>query len=173
MPPVEEKTTQIAAIFDVAFVPLGKIGGRLEVALTPLHALYVEPSYIVRHIPSIDRSFSATEIDVGWHLFPKSRGLRGFYFGPRAIFAAASVEEAKAYGWGFGADVGYQWVIDGGPALNLGAGLGYYHIAAQARPEAFPIFSLLESTYRDAISRATISASGLMPLGMAGLGFAY
>lgn len=171
--PRAEETTRIAAILDVGLVPLGKIGGRLELALTPLHALYVEPSYIVRYIPSLERSISATEIDLGWHLFPQERGLRGFYFGPRAIFAAAGVEEARAAAWGFGADAGYQWVISGGPTLNVGVGIAYYHVVAQARPESIDIFWLLDPLYQRAISNATIHASGLMPLGMAGMGLAY
>ncbi len=168
-----EPMTHVSALIDVAFIPLGKIGGRFEIAVTELHALYVEPSYIVRHIPEVDRSVSATEIDVGWHLFPKGQGLRGFHFGPRAIFAAASVEEARATAWGFGADIGYQWVIAGGPTLNLGVGIAYYHATARPRPEAIEVFTLLEPKFQKAISNAAIHAHGLMPLGMAGMGFSY
>lgn len=168
-----EPMTHVSALIDVALIPLGKIGGRFEVAVTEMHALYVEPSYIVRHIPELDRSISATEIDVGWHLFPKGQGLRGFHFGPRAIFAATSVEEARATAWGFGADIGYQWVIAGGPTLNLGVGIAYYHVTARARPEAISIFSLLEPKFQKAISNATIHAHGLMPLGMAGMGYSF
>jgi len=168
-----EPMTHASALIDVAFIPLGKIGGRFEVAVTGMHALYVEPSYIVRHIPQLDRSISAMEVDVGWHLFPKGRGLRGFHFGPRAVFAATSVEEARARAWAFGADVGYQWVIAGGPTLNLGVGIAYYHVTARARPEAISIFPLLEPKFQKAISNASIHAHGLMPLGMAGMGFSY
>lgn len=171
--PRREEVKRFAAVFDVGLVPLGKIGGRFELAVTPLHAIYVEPSYIVRHIPDLNRSLSATEIDIGWHLFPQERGVDGFYFGPRAIFAATDVEEAKARAWGFGADVGYQWVIAGGPTLNIGAGIAYFHVVAQARPESIEIFRLLDPLYQQAISNATIHASGLMPLGMAGMGLAY
>lgn len=171
--PKAERVTHVAAIFDAALVPLGKIGGRFEVAFTPMHALYIEPSYIVRRIPGIERSISATEVDIGWHVFPQARGLCGFYLGPRALFAATSVEEATATAWGIGADFGYQWVLDGGPAFNLGIGIAYYHATAHPRPEAVPIFSLLQPAYQQAISQAAIHAWGVMPLGMAGMGFAY
>lgn len=171
--PKPQPMKRVAAVVDLGFIPFGKIGGRLEVALTPMHALYVEPSYIVRHIPSLDRSVSATEVDIGWHLFPKAQGIDGFYVGARGIFAAAAVEEAHAQAWGVGADLGYQWVLSFGPTFNLGAGIGYYHVTAQARPAAISVFWLLDPTYRDTISSATIHASGLMPLGMAGMGLAY
>lgn len=171
--PEAKPTTQFSAIFDIALVPLGKIGGRLELALSPLHAVYIEPSYIVRYIPDLERSISATEIDLGWHIFPRNQGLRGFYFGPRVVFAATSAPEAKAQAWGFGGDIGYQWVFRGGPAINIGAGIAYFHVTAQARPDAISIWQFLEPTYQRAITNATIHASGLMPLGMAGLGFAY
>lgn len=171
--PETQSIKRIAAVVDLGFIPLGKIGGRLEVALTPMHALYIEPSYIVRYIPSLERSVSATEIDIGWHLFPQARGIDGFYLGARGIFAAASVEEATAQAWGVGADLGYQWVLSGGPTFNLGAGIGYYHVTAHARPAAISVFWLLDPTYQDTISSATIHASGLMPLGMAGMGLAY
>lgn len=171
--PQPEPTTHATVLLDVGLIPLGKIGGRLEVAVTEMHALYVEPSYIVRHIPELERSISATEIDLGWHLFPQARGLRGFYFGPRAIFAATAVDEARATAWGFGGDIGYQWVIVGGPTLNLGLGIAYYHVTATARPEAVKVFSLLDPMLQTAIRNATIHAHGLMPLGMAGMGFSY
>lgn len=168
-----EPMTHATLLIDVALIPLGKIGGRLEAAVTEMHALYVEPSYIVRHIPDLERSISAIEVDLGWHIFPQGRGLRGFHFGPRAIFAGTSVEEARATAWGFGGDIGYQWVIAGGPTLNLGVGIAYYHVTATARPEAIQVFSLLDPMFQTAIRNATIHAHGFMPLGMAGMGFSY
>jgi hypothetical protein len=169
----EPRITHFGVVVDAALVPLGKIGARFEAAITPMHALYVEPSYLVRRIDAIDRTVTGTEMDVGYHLFPQARGIRGFYFGPRAIFAGASTEDASGYLWGFGGDLGYQWALRGGPAINIGAGVAYYHLTARPQVGSMTALAFLDPVHQAAITGATANAWGLMPLGMAGFGLAY
>lgn len=171
--PTVERLTHFGVVVDAALVPLGKIGARFEAAITPMHALYVEPSYLVRHISSLDRTISGTEMDLGYHLFPQARGIRGFYFGPRAIFAGASTEDASGYLWGFGGDIGYQWALRGGPAINIGAGIAYYHLTARPDVRSMTALAFLDPVHQAAITSATANAWGVMPLGMAGFGLAY
>lgn len=171
--PRAERITHFGVVVDAALVPLGKIGARFEAAITPMHALYVEPSYLVRRISSIERTITGTEMDVGYHLFLQARGIRGFYFGPRAIFAGLSTDDASGHLWGFGGDVGYQWALRGGPAFNIGAGIAYYHLTARPELGSMMALAFLDPTHQAAITGATANAWGVMPLGMAGFGLAY
>jgi hypothetical protein len=174
-PDADDRTSTYVSVFlNPALAKLGKLTGHLEIAPYGPHALFLEVSRLSLDIQ--DKGYSVQvkgwEYDVGYHLFPLSRGARGFYIGPRYVRGSGSAEGASGDFNGFGGDLGYQWVFADRIVLNLGAGA--MHVSGKARidPAVLSNQNLppVESSGFESLSSE--SGSYLLPLVTLGLGLA-
>lgn len=169
--------TYVAVIGNPALAPWGKLGGRLEIAPLPAHAIFVELSKIDLSIDiqkgmSIDAQ--GVEYDIGYHLFPQGAGARGFYIGPRFIVAQGESTQAIGRVWGVGGDLGYQLVVAEHVVLNLGVGIARVHASADAKQSYVDQATqdLPDKTILGGISLGT-SKDLWIPLATAGFGLAF
>jgi len=170
----DRPSTYVSMFLNPVLAKLGKLTGHLEIAPYGPHALFLEVSRLSLDIQ--DRGYSVRvkgwEYDVGYHLFPLSRGARGFYIGPRYVRGSGSAEGASGDFSGLGGDLGYQWVIAEHIVLNLGVGAIHVRGKAQVDPAVLSDEALppVESSGFESLSSE--SGSYLLPLVTLGLGLA-
>jgi hypothetical protein len=164
----EEAVPRVALLVNPALAPLGKWSARLEVAPLRAHALFVEASRA--RIDVGDTRVSGSEIDLGYHLFPLDRGLSGFYLGPRYLYAKGESDVARGTASGFGADLGFQWVI-GVFALNFGAGVARAKIVIEPKSELASAAGVPDEVKASLPSR--VETTQIVPLGTFGVGVSF
>jgi hypothetical protein len=169
----EPRRPRIAVMVNPALAPVGRIGARVELALLDSQAVFVEPAWFAKYVGAIDREVRGGQLDVGWHLYPAARGLRGPFLGVRATMAYGDTQEATATLAGAGFDLGWSWVLSGGAAIQLGGGMAWARLVARAKPGAVAELDVLEPAQRSQIESASIAASFLLPVATTGVGLAF
>jgi hypothetical protein len=168
--PKRHRRTYAVASFNPALTALGKTSGRFELAPLSAHAVFGEASRLALYVDDIDRAVSGTEVDLGYHLFPQGRGVYGLYLGPRYMFGSGEIPEAQWEFTGWGADLGYQFVVANHVVLNLGAGIARVDGSVTLDDEMLD--GLPADQARGLGSLSTQSKSFWIPLVTVGLGIA-
>lgn len=168
----------VSVLFNPALAPLGKWSGRLELAPVRALSLFAEASFVrglkvPRVASQLSRYVDGEMLDVGLHLFPAGKGLRGFYIGPRLSLGAGDTQDGLARGtlrgWGF--DLGVQWNISA-LAFNLGAGLAHNDITLKRGDDAERLAAERGVQIPEELGQGA-SRAQLLPLITAGVGFAF
>ena len=162
----------VAVLFNPALAPLGKWSARIEIAPLPAHALFVEGSLLnlSSGLTGYSDDIRGRSLDIGYHLYPLGRGLDGLYLGPRIFFGSGSTDLAVGKVFGYGGDIGYQWVF-GPVALNVGIGAAYAKVSVDASgsvPAGFAVPPEYVALLSQPIDQALV-----IPVATLGLGFAF